>query len=170
MTYLVTDLLDLSALESGEALIRMPVITREITAATLKHLDAKRLARKQQIFTHFEAETLLADPRRVEQVLVNLIHNAIKYTPEGSPIELRVSREDSWVRFDVRDRGPGIKAEDTSRIFDKFYRAEGLEMSGTGLGLFIAKGIVDAHQGKIQARLRQGGGLEISCWLPGVPA
>lgn len=108
---------------------------------------------------------------RVDYVLVvnllqNLLENAHKYTPEGSSVELRMRVDGDLLRCDVRDRGPGIPAEDIPRIFDKFYRAKGLELSGSGLGLFIAKGIVDAHNGRIEARLRKGGGLEISCWLP----
>ena len=165
MTYLVTDLLDLSALESGEALIRMPVITREITEATLKHLDAKRLARKQQIFTHFEAETLLADPRRVEQVLVNLIHNAIKYTPEGSRIDVTWSTDGRATVLKVKDNGPGIAPEHQARLFERFYRVDAgrsRDAGGTGLGLAIVKHIMIKHGGS--ARLvSKGEGAEFIC-------
>jgi len=165
---LVANLLQITRLDGpGLSLNRQSVEPDELLGVVLDHSPQSLRGRISTKLAEGVPE-LDVDYVLVVNLLHNLLENAHKYTPEGSPIQLEVSAEEEWVRFDVRDRGPGIPAEDIPRIFDKFYRAEGLEMSGSGLGLFICKGIVDAHKGKIRARLRQGGGLEITCWLPAV--
>jgi two-component system sensor histidine kinase KdpD len=103
----------------------------------------------------------------VVQVVVNLLENAVKYSPRGSTIEVRASLVRDHLRLDIADRGVGIPPEDLTRIFDKFYRVQRPEsVSGTGLGLSISKGIVEAHHGNIFARNREGGGTIISMELP----
>ena len=163
---LVSNLLQMTRLDGpGLVLNRQSVDADELISVLLD--QGPPTLRDRITFTvESDVPDLDIDYVLVVNLLLNLLENAHKYTPQGSPVELHMSREGNSVRFDVRDRGPGIPAEDIPRIFDKFYRAKGLELSGSGLGLFIAKGIVDAHQGKIRARLREGGGLEISCWLP----
>jgi two-component system sensor histidine kinase KdpD len=91
------------------------------------------------------------------QVLWNLLENAVKYTPPGSPIELAAFEADGRIVFEVRDRGPGIPAGDEERIFEKFYRGKS-ETQGAGLGLPICRAILQAHQGTIKALRREGGG------------
>jgi two-component system sensor histidine kinase KdpD len=101
------------------------------------------------------------------QALVNLLDNAIKYSPADTLIEILAYIQDDRVRIDICDRGIGIPPEDLQRIFDKFYRIQHPEsVSGTGLGLAICKGIVEAHGGTIQALNRMGGGSIISILLP----
>ncbi len=107
------------------------------------------------------------DPLLVEQVLINLLDNAIKYTPEGSPIEISASVEDGAVRVTVADRGPGFAPGEEARIFEKFYRGQDAgTRSGAGLGLAIARGIVEAHGGRITAEPRPGGGALFRFTLP----
>jgi two-component system sensor histidine kinase KdpD len=166
---LVSNLLQMTRLDGpGLVLNRQSVEVDELIGVVLE--QGPRTLR-DRITTRLEDDLpeLDVDYVLVVNLLLNLLENAHKYTPQGTPVEMHVARDQNMVRFDVRDRGPGIPLADIPRIFDKFYRAEGLELSGSGLGLFIAKGIVDAHQGKIEARLREGGGLEISCWLPCAP-
>lgn len=163
---LVANLLQITRLDGpGLSLNRQVVEPDELLGVVLDHSPQSLRGRITTELAEGVPE-LDVDYVLVVSLLHNMLENAHKYTPEGSPIQLAVSKDGDWVRFDVRDRGPGIPAEDIPQIFDKFYRAPGSEMSGTGLGLFICKGIVDAHAGRIEARLRQGGGLEISCWLP----
>lgn len=110
---------------------------------------------------------LRADCVLLEQVLINLLDNAIKYSPQGSPITVSAAQDGSQVVLSVRDEGPGIGKEDRERIFEKFYRAPQVrKVSGTGLGLSICKGIVEAHKGVIWAENHPDGGAQISIRLP----
>jgi two-component system sensor histidine kinase KdpD len=104
----------------------------------------------------------------IVQALVNLLDNALKYSPADTPIEIRVRLVDTAIQIEVADRGIGIPAEELSRVFDKFYRVPRLSsgVSGTGLGLSISKGVVEAHGGQITAQNRPGGGTVVSLTLP----
>jgi two-component system phosphate regulon sensor histidine kinase PhoR len=100
-----------------------------------------------------------ADRMRLEQVFVNLIHNAVKFTKPGGEIVLGAESNSTAVKFAVRDSGTGIPSESLSRIFERFYRADKSRTgSGTGLGLSISKHIVEAHGGKIWAESEEGKG------------
>lgn len=163
---LVSNLLQMTRLDGpGLVLNRQSVDVDELLGVVLDQ-GPHTLRNRITTTLHEGVPELDVDYVLVVNLLLNLLENAHKYTPEGSPVELEVSKDQGMIRFVIRDRGPGIPPEDIGQIFDKFYRAKGLEHSGSGLGLFIAKGIVDAHQGNIQASLRPGGGLEIACWLP----
>ncbi|KAB2855016.1 MAG: two-component system sensor histidine kinase KdbD, partial [Anaerolineae bacterium] len=102
----------------------------------------------------------------IEQVLVNLLENAIKYTPTDSPIDLSAWVEGQKVVVEVADRGPGLPVGDEKRIFDKFYRIRPTTTSGVGLGLTICRAIIEAHGGKIWAENRSGGGAVFRFTLP----
>jgi two-component system sensor histidine kinase KdpD len=102
----------------------------------------------------------------VEQVLINLLENATKYSPAGSPIELSARAREGEVEVEVADRGPGIAQEDAERVFDKFYRVREGEGGGVGLGLTICRGIVSAHGGRIWVEPRSGGGAAFHFTLP----
>ena len=107
------------------------------------------------------------DSQRLEQVLVNLIHNAVKFTRPGGEVVLCAEAADGEVRFAVRDTGVGIPADEVSRIFERFYRVDKSRTgSGTGLGLSIAKHIVEAHGGKIWAESIEGQGSTFYFTIP----
>ncbi|HEY6581654.1 MAG TPA: ATP-binding protein [Rubrobacter sp.] len=104
---------------------------------------------------------MLADPERIGQVLRNLLSNAAKYSPEGTPIELRVIGKQGRVRLEVADRGPGIHPDDQRRIFEKFGRGrdrEGHKIPGVGLGLYLSRRIVRGHGSELTVQERPGGG------------
>ena len=108
----------------------------------------------------------------MQQVLVNLLENATRYTPAGTPIEVSARQEGNFVVIEVADRGPGLPPGDLNRLFEKFYRAVASKnRTGAGLGLAICRGIVQLHGGKIQAENRAGGGalFRFSLPLEGVP-
>jgi len=106
----------------------------------------------------------------VEQVLINLLENATKYSPAGTPIDVTARVVDGGLRVEVADRGPGVAAADVERVFDKFYRGREREGGGVGLGLAICKGIVSAHGGRIWVEPREGGGASFRFTLPLGPA
>ncbi|HEY9326377.1 MAG TPA: sensor histidine kinase, partial [Candidatus Limnocylindria bacterium] len=104
------------------------------------------------------------DPVRMREVLSNLLSNALRYTPRGGTVRVGASLSDGTVRISVRDSGPGIAAEALPHIFDRFYKSD--ESRGAGLGLAIAKSLVVAHGGEIDATSAPGQGTEMRFWLP----
>ena len=102
----------------------------------------------------------------LQQVFVNLLENAAKYTPPGTEIAITARAGEKEIEVSVGDRGPGLPPGEELRIFDKFYRAEKGRGGGVGLGLTICQGIVTAHRGRIWARNREGGGAEFRFTLP----
>jgi len=102
----------------------------------------------------------------IEQVLVNLLDNALKYTPAGSPIEIIATATDQNVTVEVADHGPGLPPGEEDRIFEKFYRAQPAAGRGAGLGLAICRGILRAHGGRIWAQNLPGGGVAFLFTLP----
>ena len=107
------------------------------------------------------------DMALVVQALVNVLDNAAKYSPPGTPIDISARQVGDHVAIEVADRGPGIAPEDLPHVFDKFYRVQRPDgVKGTGLGLSISKGIIEAHGGTIAARNRPGGGTVVSVTLP----
>jgi signal transduction histidine kinase len=116
-----------------------------------------------------EPVPLEADRGRIFQLLDNLVSNAIKFTPEGGRIELAVARTASGGSLEIRDTGIGIGAADAERVFEQFFRAHAAvndHIPGTGLGLFIARAIAEAHGGTINAAPRDGGGTVFRIDLP----
>jgi two-component system phosphate regulon sensor histidine kinase PhoR len=108
-----------------------------------------------------------ADPSRLEQVLVNLIHNAVKFTHPGGEVVLSSEAEGEVVRFAVRDTGVGIPVDDLERIFERFYKADRARSGGgTGLGLSIARHIVEAHGGRIWVESEEGRGSTFYFTIP----
>ena len=109
------------------------------------------------------------DPRRIGQVLENLVDNAVKYSPDGSEVHIGVTQLDGHALIDVTDRGIGIPPEDLPQIFDRFHRASNVDdrrFAGMGLGLFICKGIVEQHGGRIWVESRMGSGSTFHVDLP----
>jgi two-component system sensor histidine kinase KdpD len=165
---LVGNLLDMTRLESGALQVRkewQPL--EEVVGATLTRLHDRLRDHSVTVTLPPDGPLVPLDSVLVEQVLINLLENAIKYTPPGSPIELSATGAGDVVTVTVADRGPGIAAGDEQRIFDKFYRARaGTGSGGVGLGLTICRGIVEAHGGRIWAENRPGGGAAFHFTLP----
>ncbi|HEX7261766.1 MAG TPA: ATP-binding protein [Luteolibacter sp.] len=152
-------LLDLSRAESGAThLTRVPVAMKDSVARTAKLYTSAAAAK--QIELQIESETthfpeILADPIRLEEVLNNLVSNAIKHSPPGGKIIVRQSKPDAeHLRVSVIDQGPGVPEACQSRIFERFYRAPDQKADGVGLGLFISREIMRAHEGRIGLRER----------------
>jgi signal transduction histidine kinase len=168
MEYLIRTMLDVTTMEAGRfsvSVARCSVadLIGE-AAATFDALAASKQVRFEQLAKE-SGLMLLADRERVLQVLSNLIGNALKFTPPGGRVMLSVQRQPTMVRFEVLDTGPGITAENLPRVFDRFW-TEAPGKKGTGLGLFIAKGIVDAHGGSIWAESDRGCGARFFFTLP----
>ena len=169
LTQMAQELLDLSKIESGqvELVLRKVEPLAVLRSATDRmHLQAER-AGVHLTLDASPCPSVQADASRLEQVLVNLIHNAVKFTKRGGTVTLSATQENDAVIFAVRDTGAGIPADDLPRIFERFYRVEKSRTgSGTGLGLSISKHIVEAHGGKIWAESREGEGSTFSFSIP----
>ncbi len=171
LTQLVAELVELSRIESG----REPIQKRVCNPATLLETARSRMEIQAQrkgialtVSARGHAPPVLADAERIVQVLVNLVHNAIKFTPSGGQIEISaVPVEGHMVRFCVADTGIGIPAEALPRIFERFYKADASRSrEGSGLGLSICRHLVNAHRGKIWAESVEGQGSQFYFTLP----
>jgi two-component system sensor histidine kinase KdpD len=165
---LVNNLLEMTRLESGAVKPRKEghhpgEVIGSAIARMEKHLQGR------EVTTDIPGDLPLIpmDALLIEQVLVNLLDNASKYTPPGSPIRLAARLDPDGLTVEISDRGPGVPEEDLTRLFEKFYRGStGEEKSGAGLGLSICKGILQVHGGSIWAENRPGGGLSLFFSIP----
>ena len=176
LTQMVAELFELTRIESGRVPLQLKP-TRAIDVIT-SAVDRLRLqAERGRLSLHIHCPdslpAVLADLPRLEQVMVNLLHNAIKFTPPGGEIHVDARLEEgangspSRIVFSVRDTGVGITAEDLPRIFERFYKADRARSSGgTGLGLAIARHTVEAHQGRIWAESVEGQGSTFYFSIP----
>jgi heavy metal sensor kinase len=148
---LVDRLLTLSRAETRQAqLASEPVDLRELAADVIGHLGVLAEEKRQSLAIEGrDAPRALGDREVLREALINLVDNAIKFTPAAGEIRIRVSETADEALCDVIDSGPGIPADARPRIFDRFYRADGTEAGGTGLGLSIAKGAVEATGGRL---------------------
>jgi len=162
LSRMAEQLLDLSRVESGQIrLDRAPLAPAALLASVAERmrLQAERAGLTLRIECPPDLPPVLADRARLEQVLVNLVHNAIKFTPAGGEILLLAEAASDGMRFAVRDTGVGIPAEDLPRVFERFYKSDRARSSaGAGLGLAIARHIVEAHGGKIWVESEEGQG------------
>jgi signal transduction histidine kinase len=172
LTALIEDLLDASRLQAGGLTpnygeVDLPKLAARI-AQRLEHQFPDRAFR-----VDFPAEfpEISADEERIGQVISNLISNAVKYSPAGSPVEIRGRSTPGEVTVTVADQGSGIGAEDAPHVFERFYRAPAAakRTKGAGLGLYLAKAVVEAHGGRIWFESSVGGGTQVSFSLPGTP-
>jgi len=165
---LVANLLDMTRLESGAVVVQKEWHSLEETiGSALTHLDSA--LHDHPVMTQLPEELPLVpfDSVLIEQVLINLLENSVKYSPPATPIEVSASLADDAVIVGVADRGPGVPPGDEERIFAKFYRTnEADTQRGVGLGLAIARAIVEAHGGRIWAEQRSGGGALLRFLLP----
>jgi two-component system sensor histidine kinase KdpD len=165
---LVGNLLDMTRLETGALrLVRVPSDMEDVIGSALDQLGWRLEGRDVRVDVAEDVPLMPLDSALMVQVMVNLIDNALKYSTRASPIEIRVRAQATQIQVQVMDRGVGIPSQDLPRVFDKFYRVEHPEMvSGTGMGLAICKGIVEAHGGIITAENRLGGGALLTFTLP----
>jgi two-component system sensor histidine kinase KdpD len=164
---LVGNLLDMTRVESGGLQVKREwVPVEELVGSALTRLERQLAGRS--IATDIPADLPLVsvDPVLMQQVLVNLLENAVKYNPPGSPIQVRARPANGALVLEVIDSGPGIPAGTEGKIFEKFYRGPHTGIAGAGLGLPICRGIVEAHDGSIRAERRDKGGAIFRVTLP----
>lgn len=162
LTQMVEELLELSRIESGHLPLQMkPVPVRDVVMPAVDRLRAQ--AERNNVTLDIQiADDLppaLADLPRMHQVVTNIVHNAIKFSPGGGDVVIRAEAKPSCVEVTVRDTGIGISREELPRVFERFYKTDrSRALGGTGLGLAIAKHIVQAHGGRIWAESVEGKG------------
>lgn len=171
ITDLINDLLDIRRIEAEMDLEMGACDLLEIISNVLDRLE-HQAERKRQNLRWEGPETISlvkGNPQRLSQVVANLVSNAIKYTQEGGWITVTATEDEGYVVVSISDNGPGIPADEQSRIFEKFYRVETEQVDdvgGTGLGLAIVKAIVEKHQGRVWVESRPGAGSTFSFVLP----
>jgi two-component system sensor histidine kinase KdpD len=165
---LVGNLLDMTRIEAGALKVASePCDVQDVIGAALEPLDDRLRSRSLTIDVPLDLPLVPMDFVMMAQVLVNLLDNALKYSPADAPIEVWTRVDGSEARIQVADRGVGIPPDDLERVFDKFYRVQHPgHVIGTGLGLSICRGIVEAHGGRIWANNREGGGTIVTITLP----
>jgi signal transduction histidine kinase len=173
---LVQQLLDLSKLESGEVpLRREPVPLGPLVGEVFSEIDVARGARRVALTSELpdDLPPIDVDRERVHQVLFNLVDNAVRFTPPGGEVRIEAHRHNGAVEVSVADTGVGIPADALPRLFERFYRVDpsrSREDGGTGIGLAIARSVVEAHGGSITASSEPGGGSTFTFDLPVAPA
>jgi two-component system sensor histidine kinase KdpD len=164
---LVHNLLDMTQLQAGTLQLRREwVPLEEIVGAALTRLEPQLTERPIRAVVPADLPLVSVDPVLLEQVLINLLENASKYTPTNSPIEIEARVSDDDVIMTVSDQGPGIPEGDEIRIFEKFFRGRHGNTQGAGLGLAICRGIAEAHGGSIVAERRPEGGTTFRVRFP----
>jgi two-component system sensor histidine kinase KdpD len=167
---LVTNLLDLSRIEAGALRAERDVLeVDDFVGGVLERLQ-RRLAGRP-LHVALEAPLVEVDPVFLDEALTNVIENAVKHTPAGTPLWLVASEisDGASVRLSVEDGGEGVPPEAMGRLFDKFYRVPGRgrgSRAGTGIGLAVARGLIEATGGRVAARPSEHGGLAIDLYLP----
>lgn len=168
MSRLVSDLLLLAQADAGVKLEREPVeldtLLLEVYRQALDMADGVEV-----VLGHEDQAMVLGNADRLRQLLLNLVDNALKYTPAGGKVTLSLYREDGWVKLMISDTGIGIPPSDLPHIFERFYvvdKARSRGKGGTGLGLSIVKWIAEAHGGRVAGESQLGKGSTFTLWLP----
>jgi signal transduction histidine kinase len=167
LSRLVVQLLDISRLEAGRLVLERKVT--DVVGIVEGVLAGARTGAARHLLDLQAPSALLAfvDPLRLEQVITNLVDNAVKYSPSGGPVELDVSKRGALLRIAVTDHGIGVPKDRREQIFDRFYQAHTEHrLGGMGLGLYISRQIVELHAGKIEAEFPAAGGTRIVVTLP----
>jgi two-component system sensor histidine kinase ResE len=172
MGRLVHDLLDLARMEAGHVEMHHSPVNMNVFIQRMRRKFAALCKENEIVFEEMLPErqfTLLIDEDRMEQVFTNLIDNAIRHTPEGGQITVRLEPVKQAIRIDISDSGTGIPEEDLPFIFERFYKADKARTrgsSGTGIGLSIVKNLIEAHGGSVSAQSKEGKGTTFSIILP----
>jgi two-component system phosphate regulon sensor histidine kinase PhoR len=172
LTHMVNDLLDISRIESGKvAMKREPQDLNYIVKTVLDLLSVQ--FKEKEISTPVEikpeATTVMADRSQLERVFINILGNALKFTPVKGKISVSAKKVDDFVQIDINDTGCGLPSGEQEKIFEEFYRVDNAineTVKGTGLGLALVKRIIEAHNGKIWAKGSPGVGSTFSFTLP----
>jgi len=172
---LINDLLDATRIEAGQIVQEMEEVSLlDVVEDALENVRSSAEEKGLELLTDMPEALpqIKASPRRLVQVLTNLLNNAVQFTPSGGKITLRVRELDEHIQVEVMDTGIGISPEDMPRIFEEFYRGKSVKTKGAGLGLAIAKKIIEAHGGKIWAESpypESEKGSKFTCTLPKSP-
>jgi two-component system phosphate regulon sensor histidine kinase PhoR len=170
LTQLVAELTELSRMETGKAEQRKePVDLNQLVDEVIARLSPQADRQELTISRDFAADlpSVSADKERVRQIVANLLHNAIKFTPAGGEIKIITRALEKSVAVDIADTGIGIPAEDVPRVFERFYKGDkGRTGEGTGMGLAIARHVIEAHGGNISVESEEGKGSTFSFTLP----
>jgi len=169
LSSLVDDLFELARIDSGALTLELQQTSvSNLVETTLRLFELEAAARKIALSTELDGDaSALVAPAKIERVLFNLLTNALRHTPSDGSVAVCVERRDEDVLVRVEDTGEGLAADAPERMFDRFWRADRARgTSGTGLGLAIARGIVEAHGGRIWAENRPEGGAQVSFTLP----
>ncbi|MBE2198281.1 MAG: HAMP domain-containing protein [Anaerolinea sp.] len=172
LTQMVEELLELSRIESGQVPLRLlPTAVADLVLLPLERLRSQAERGEVQLILNLPGTLplVLADAARIQQVMTNLLHNAIKFTPPGGRVEVSATSQDDAVVIEVKDTGAGIATADLLRIFERFYksdRARTRGQGGTGLGLAIARHLVEAHYGRIWVKSKEDHGSAFYFSLP----
>lgn len=172
LEHLINDLRTLSLADAGELSMQLQTVepqrlVNEVASLYQYQSERKNITFSLDVAPHLP--TIEVDPGRMTQVLTNILDNAIRHTPEGGTILLSAHALNDQVELAIHDSGPGLKADDLQRVFERFYRADPSrqrEDGGSGLGLAIAKSIVQAHGGQLSAESEPGKGLKVRVLLP----
>jgi two-component system phosphate regulon sensor histidine kinase PhoR len=160
LTQMVRELLELARIESGQVPFQLEQVTvAEIVSPSVERLRPQAERAKLQLTVELPPDLppILADTERMQQVITNLVHNSIKFTPPGGAVTISATASGDEIVISVHDTGVGIPADDLPRIFERFYKADRARSGGgTGLGLAIAKHIVQAHKGRLWVESREG--------------
>ncbi len=167
---IVSDLLDISRIESGKgfSLHKVQCNLIEIAKRSLLYFEKSAPEHKFKLSFSDKKATLFLDEDKMEQVLKNILDNAIKYSPEGGEIRITGIRDNDDFKVSIKDRGGGMTSEQLDKIFNKFYRADTSDSApvGTGLGMTIVKYLIEAHGGKVWAESELGKGTTVSFTIP----
>lgn len=167
VTRLLTELLDVARIDAGRVQLHRlvtelpPIIERVIEKLTHHHDDGRDIT----LEASRSLPAVYVDPDKLEQVVTNLVENALRYAP-GSPVRVAVAEHPDTVEIEVADHGPGIPPDQLRQIFGKFSRGRGIRRTGTGLGLYITKGLVEAHGGRVWVESEVGDGATFHVVLP----
>jgi len=172
MTKIVQDLLELSRFDSGKSPLEIERFSIESAVRAVYDsvaLEAKKHGQTVNLELEWKLPSIFGDRARIEQVLLNILSNALKYTPDGGTIDIYSGRDGKMVWIRIIDTGIGIPAADMPHVFDRFYRvdkARSRESGGTGIGLSIAKEIITRHGGDIRMESALHEGTSVTIYLP----
>jgi two-component system sensor histidine kinase KdpD len=167
LNHLVGNVLDITRLESGHVKPRLNECdVNDLVQVSLRETERELKSHQIALEISPDLPMIKMDFVLMQQALMNLLSNAARHTPRGTLVQVMVRVENDFLVLEVADRGPGIQPESMDRIFDKFYRCPNAPTGGTGLGLSLVKGFVEAQGGRVKAKSRQGGGTIFTILLP----